>query len=77
MRRSEQPVDNFRERIGRSVFIERGDFFGSRRQTRKIQRRAAEQVVLVRRANRFQSLFFETRQNKFIDRVARPLSHLS
>jgi hypothetical protein len=76
MRAGEQAVDELFVSVGRGVGEERVDLGERRRQAGEIERRAADQLRLVRFGRRLEPFLFETRENERVDRVARPAGRL-
>ncbi len=71
MRRSQQPVDDFRVGIGRIVRQKRIDFLRGRRQADEIESRSAKQRALVGRRRRMQAFLVQFREHKPINRSRR------
>ena len=77
MRRSEQAVHNFGERVGRRVLFESRDLFGRRRQAGQIERGAADQIVLGGRSHRLDAFLFQMREDEAVDIGLRPFGSLT
>ncbi len=72
MRRSEQPVNHFRERVGRGIGDECLHFFRRGRQPDQIERRPPDQGDLVGRSGRRKPLVLQLCEDEGVDRIAYP-----
>ena len=76
LRRSEQRIDDFCERIRRRVGEKSFYLIRSRRQSSDVEIRPADECVLFRSGRRFQPRSFQSRQHESIHRIPHPSSVL-
>ena len=72
VRRGQQTIHHFCERVRRGIFLECGDLFVRGRKTGKIQRGTSQKIAPARGFYRLKPLFLETAEHKAVDRVFRP-----
>ena len=72
LRRREQPIDHFRECLGRSILEKGVDLLGRRRQAGEIESRAANEREPVGGRHRSHAVVFEAREHETIDVVSWP-----